>query len=490
MGFTKIMMSCLWGARAEGGPEAAAAEDERHRRLGHPLSFGIGWGRIRKAAPAASAPRKRIIRYNGYGMKTIVIVGRPNVGKSTLFNRWIGKRKALVHKEPGMTRDFLSHSLPGYDLLDTGGIDFGAGDDTSEMIRRQAFFALEGADLVLFLVDAKEGITPLDLEMAAFLRKSSKPVFLVVNKMDAKLGERQMPEFYSMGFSDLYAVSAEHGDGAIDLREKCEAYLNIEAPEEEAPRLPRVAIAGRPNVGKSSLLNALLGSPRVSVSPIAGTTRDLVDVEVVHKGKRFVFVDTAGLRKAGKITMGQESLSVVKAKHAIGACDVCLFLLDASQEPAHQDKEIIGEILNEYKGLIIVGNKNDLLTPEQKKEFPDKVMDAFPFISWVPIVLVSALTHARVDHVWEELDDVMEAYHMRLSTGPLNRLFQGMTKRIPPKERKFFFITQASASPPTFILVGNRGGRLPQDYQKYLEKGIRSTYAFKGVPLKMMVRKR
>jgi GTP-binding protein len=424
-------------------------------------------------------------------MKTIVIVGRPNVGKSTLFNRWIGKRKALVHKEPGMTRDFISHSLPGYDLLDTGGIDFGAGDDTSEMIRRQALFALEGADLVLFLVDAKEGIHPLDLEMAAFLRRSSKPVFLVVNKMDAKIGERQMPEFYSMGFTEIYAVSAEHGDGAIDLREKCEAYLKIEAPsDEEAPRLPRVAIAGRPNVGKSSLLNALLGSPRVSVSSIPGTTRDLVDVEVAHGGKRFVFVDTAGLRKAGKITKGQESLSVVKAKHAIRACDVCLFVLDASQEPAHQDKEIIGEILNEYKGLIIVGNKSDLLTAQEKVEFPQKVEDTFPFIFWVPIVLVSALTHAKVDHVWKELDEVMEAYHMRLPTGPLNRLFQGMIKRIPPRERKFFFITQASASPPTFILVGNRGGRLPQDYQKYLEKGIRSSYAFKGAPLKMMVRKR
>ena len=424
-------------------------------------------------------------------MKTIVIVGRPNVGKSTLFNRWIGKRKALVHKEPGMTRDFISHALPGYELVDTGGIDFGAGDDISEMVRRQALFALEDADLVLFLVDAKDGINPLDQEMAAFLRRSSKPVFMVVNKMDAKIGERQMPEFYSLGFSEIYPVSAEHGDGAIDLREKCEAYLKIEAPpEDEAPRLPRVAIAGRPNVGKSSLLNALLGAPRVSVSPIPGTTRDIVDVEVAHEGKRFVFVDTAGLRKAGKITKGQESLSVVKAKHAIRACDVCLFVLDASQEAAHQDKEIIGEIQNEYKGLIIVGNKTDLLSPQQKLAFPQRAQDAFPFISWAPIVLVSALTHAKINQVWKELDEVMEAYHMRLPTGPLNRLFQGMTKRIPPKERKFFFITQASASPPTFILMGNRGGRLVQDYQKYLENGIRSTYAFKGVPLKMMVRKR
>jgi len=424
-------------------------------------------------------------------MKTIVIVGRPNVGKSTLFNRWIGKRKALVHKEPGMTRDFISHAMPGYELVDTGGIDFGADDDITEMIRRQALFALEDADLVLFLVDAKDGIMPLDLEMAAFLRRSSKPVFLVVNKMDAKIGERQMPEFYSMGFSDIYTISAEHGDGAIDLREKCEAFLHVDPMmEDEGRRLPRVAIAGRPNVGKSSLLNALLGAPRVSVSPIAGTTRDIVDVEVVHGDDHFVFVDTAGLRKAGKITMGQESLSVVKAKHAIRACDVCLFVLDSTQEIAHQDKEIVGEIQSEYKGLILVGNKDDLLTPAQKLDFENVVRDAFPFIPWAPVVRVSALTHSRVEKVWAELETVMEAYHMRLPTGPLNRLFQEMTKRIPPKERKFFFITQASSSPPTFILVGNRGGRMAQDYQRYLENGIRSTYAFRGVPLKMMVRKR
>lgn len=423
-------------------------------------------------------------------MKIVVIVGRPNVGKSTLFNRWIGKRKALVHREPGMTRDSIHHALPGYEVVDTGGIDFGAGDDMTEMIRRQALFALEDADLVLFLVDAKDGITPLDLEMAAYLRRASKPVFLVANKMDAQKAVLQMHEFHALGFSEIFTVSAEHGDGVIDLREKCEAYLKIEGVlEEEAERLPRVAIAGRPNVGKSSLLNALLGAPRVSVSPIPGTTRDIVDVEVKHQGKRFVFLDTAGLRKAGKIEKGQEALSVVKAKHAIAACDVCLFILDATQPPSHQDKEIIGGIQGEYKGLILVGNKDDLLTPAQRTEFEASVRDAFPFIPWAPVVRVSALTRARVDKVWKELATVMEAYHMRLPTGPLNRLFQGMTKRVAPK-RKFFFITQASSSPPTFILVGNRGGRLAQDYQRYLENGIRTMYSFTGVPLKMMVRKR
>ena len=427
-------------------------------------------------------------------MKRIVIVGRPNVGKSTLFNRWIGRRKALVHPQPGMTRDFISHSLPGYELIDTGGMDFAAGDDTVEMIRRQALFALDLADLVLFVTDGKEGPTALDTELAALLRRSGRPVFLVANKQDARKAEEAVHEFDRMGFAEVFPVSAEHGHGTNDLREQAEAFLNLrddaEAAGGAAPDLPRAAIVGRPNVGKSSLLNALLGSPRVSVSPIPGTTRDAVDVEVERNGERFVFLDTAGLRKSGKITAGQESLSVVKALQSIGGSDLCLLILDASQPIAHQDKEIARAVTDQHRGMIVVGNKADLLNAEEKKAFPQLVRDTFPYLPWAPVHLVSALERSGLGPLWKEIGDVLKSFTQRLPTGPLNRFFREATGRIPPKDRKFYFVTQAAIRPPTFVLVGNRGGRLPENYERYLENQFRTQYAFRGVPLKIVTKKR
>ncbi|HAR98864.1 MAG TPA: ribosome biogenesis GTPase Der [Syntrophus sp. (in: bacteria)] len=426
-------------------------------------------------------------------MKRVVIVGRPNVGKSTLFNRWIGRRKALVHPQPGMTRDFISHSLPGYELIDTGGIDFAAGDDTVEMIRRQALFALDTADLVLFLTDGKEGPTALDEELAALLRRSGRPVFLVVNKQDARKAAESVHEFDRLGFVEVFPVSAEHGHGTIGLRERAEAFLGVaEGAEAEvnAPGLSRAAIVGRPNVGKSSLLNALLGSPRVSVSPIPGTTRDAVDVEVERAGERFIFLDTAGLRKAGKITAGQESLSVVKAMQSIGGSDLCLLVLDASQPIAHQDKEIARAVTDQHRGMIVVGNKADLLTAEDRKAFPQLVSDTFPYLPWAPVHLVSALQRTALGPLWKEIGEVLKSFTQRLPTGPLNRFFREATTRIPPKDRKFFFITQAAVRPPTFVLVGNRGGRLPEQYERYLENQFRTQYPFRGVPLKIVTKKR
>ena len=426
-------------------------------------------------------------------MKRIVIVGRPNVGKSTLFNRWIGRRKALVHPQPGMTRDFISHSLPGYELIDTGGIDFAAGDDTIEMIRRQALFALDLADLVLFVTDGKEGPTAVDEELAALLRRSGRPVFLVANKQDSRKAEEAVHEFDRLGFDRVFPISAEHGHGTTDLREQAEAFLDLQAAEGAegaAADLPRAAIVGRPNVGKSSLLNALLGSPRVSVSPIPGTTRDAVDVAVERGGRKFIFLDTAGLRKSGKITAGQESLSVIKAMQSIGGSDLCLLVLDASQSIAHQDKEIARAVTDQHRGMIVVGNKADLLTTEERKAFPQLVRDTFPYLPWAPVHLVSALERSGLPALWKEIGDVLQSFTQRLPTGPLNRFFREATTRIPPKDRKFFFVTQASVRPPTFVLVGNRGGRLPENYERYLENQFRTQYAFRGVPLKIVTKKR
>lgn len=426
-------------------------------------------------------------------MKRIVIVGRPNVGKSTLFNRWIGRRKALVHPQPGMTRDFISHSLPGYELIDTGGIDFAAGDDTVEMIRRQALFALDLADLVLFVTDGKEGPTAVDEELAALLRRTGRPVFLVANKQDSRKAEAAVHEFDRLGFAEVIPISAEHGHGTVGLREQAEAFLAVQAEAEAdaaAPDLPRAAIVGRPNVGKSSLLNALLGSPRVSVSPIPGTTRDAVDVEVERGGERFIFLDTAGLRKSGKITAGQESLSVVKAMQSIGGSDLCLLVLDASQSIAHQDKEIARAVTDQHRGMIVVGNKSDLLTAEERNDFPQLVRDTFPYLPWAPVHLVSAKERTALGPLWKEIGTVLKSFTQRLPTGPLNRFFREATGRIPPKDRKFFFITQAAVRPPTFVLVGNRGGRLPENYERFLENQFRTQYAFRGVPLKIVTKKR
>ena len=432
---------------------------------------------------------------------TVVIVGRPNVGKSTLFNRVTGQRRAIVGDEPGITRDRIhglaEHAGCRFEVIDTGGIVVDDREYIPGQILRQAQAALKDAFHIIFLVDGRSEITASDRDLARMLQRLGKPVTLAVNKIDTAARETLAHEFHELGIADVFPVSAEHGIGVDAMLDHVTAGLG-EADADAADSTGeietvtepiRVAIIGRPNVGKSTLLNALTGEERAIVSPIAGTTRDAVDEKVTRDGVEYVFIDTAGIRRKGKTTQMTEKLSVVMARRHLRMADVALLVLDASEGVLALDTTIAGYAHEGGRALILCVNKWDVRKgqggrPANRQEFERELRDHFKFLEYAPVVFLSALTGAGVDRLFALIREVYASATRRIPTGELNRFVE----QLRFEERKIFYITQASVRPPTFVLFTDRGGPLHFSHERHLVNQIRRHFGFRGTPIVLKTR--
>ena len=422
---------------------------------------------------------------------TVVIVGRPNVGKSTLFNRITGQRRSIVGDEPGITRDRISgtatHQGRRFELIDTGGIVVSDADYIPSQILAQARVALETASQVIFLVDGRAEITGPDRELASMLRKLGKPVSLVVNKVDTGKNENLITDFYRLGIADVFPVSSEHGLGMDALLD----HITADFPQEEEEEQPlergiKVAIIGRPNVGKSTLLNALTGSERAIVSPIAGTTRDAVDEKVEYGGRDYVFVDTAGIRRKGKTKLMAEKLSVVMARRHIRLADVVIVVMDASEGFVGLDATIAGYAHEGGRPVILCINKWDLITTGKRKEFEQNLRDHLKFLDYAPMVFISAVNHTGIKDLFGLVARVHESANHRVTTGELNRFVESLHF----EERKILYITQTGVRPPAFILFTDKGGALHFSHERYLMNQLRKRFGFEGTPIHLKIRGR
>lgn len=433
-------------------------------------------------------------------LPVVAIVGRPNVGKSTLFNRIAGERIAIVEDKPGITRDriYTHGEWTGkrFHLIDTGGLEFGGEDAFTEHVRHQVELAVDEADVILFVVDGREGLMPSDEEVATWLHRSDKPVVLAVNKADNRRLREEMYEFYRLGFDEVIPISALHGTGTGDLLDAVVARF----PEKEETTYDedtiRVSVIGRPNAGKSSLINALLGQERVIVSPIPGTTRDAVDTPLRRDGQDFVLIDTAGIRKRGKVYESTEKYSVLRALRAIERSDVAVIVLDGQRGIAEQDKRIAGYAHEAGCASIFVVNKWDAVEKDDKtmNRFRKEIMNAFSFMSYAPILFVSAKTGQRVNKILPTVQEVAEQHAMRVSTSVLNQvLMDAMLTTPPPSERgkrlRIRYGTQVSVKPPTLVLFVNDPELMHFSYLRYLENRIREAFGFRGTPLRIRLRK-
>jgi GTP-binding protein len=440
-------------------------------------------------------------------LKRVVIVGRPNVGKSTLFNRLAGKRRALIHDLPGMTRDRLSDVVElddgrRYELTDTGGLEYGDSPMSAYAgeIRAQARRALQNADLILFVVDGAAGIVAEDRDIAEDLRRDAARTLLLVNKVDRKDAEESVPEFYELGFERVMPVSAEHGEGIDDVVDAIAEVVPPEsvAAEESADDAPvRLAIIGRPNVGKSSLLNRLLGDERAVVSPISGTTRDAIDSELVRGGRRYVIIDTAGIRRKGKTTDEAEKLAVISARKAIERSEVALVMIDATEGVAAQDATVAGYAEEAGKAALILVNKWDAEqhTPEDAKKFEEDVRFKLKFLAYAPVEFISAKTGRRVEKLFARIDEIAAAYRKRVRTSELNAILErALRQHNPPavrgRPRRFYYATQLRAQPPTIALFSNMDEPLHFSYRRYLENQFRDALALVGCPVHFVLRAR
>ena len=430
---------------------------------------------------------------------TLAIVGRPNVGKSTLFNRIAGERISIVEDIPGVTRDriYATGEWLGreFSLIDTGGIEISEAP-FMEQIKQQAQIAIEEANVIIMVVSVQEGITDADELVARILHRSKKPVLLAVNKADNPEMRNEVYEFYSLGLGDPYPISSTHGTGLGDLLDKVLENFSEDDEEVEDDTI-RFSFIGRPNVGKSSLTNALLGEERVIVSDIAGTTRDAIDTSFVHDDQKFLMIDTAGIRKRGKVYENTEKYSVLRALRAIERSDVVLMVLNAEEGIIEQDKKVAGYAHEAGKGVIIVVNKWDAIEKDTNtmKEYRRKLDVDFSFMSYAPIIFISAKTGQRLDQLFETIKQVANANAMRIKTGVLNDLLAQATTRVQPptdkgKRLKIFYMTQASTKPPTFVCFVNSAQLFHFSYQRYLENQIRATFGLEGTPIRMVVRER
>ncbi len=432
----------------------------------------------------------------------VAIVGRPNVGKSMLFNKLTGQRLSIVEDTPGVTRDRLYAPCEWlgrrFDLVDTGGIEPRTDDEILLFMRTQAEIAIQNATVIIFLCDIKTGLTASDQEVANMLLKSGKPVVLAVNKMD-QTGPTNpdIYEFYNLGLGDPVAVSAVHGHGTGDLLDECLKYFPPEDDEEEDPDLIKVAIIGKPNVGKSSLVNRILGEERVIVSNMAGTTRDAVDSYFENEKGKYLLIDTAGMRKKSKVDDRVEKFSVLRGTMAIERSDVCLILIDANEGVTEQDTKVAGLAHDAGKACIIVVNKWDAVEKDDKTmdRMREDVRRDLSYMTYAPILFISALTGQRVDRLFDLINYVNEQAAMRITTGMLNNVLADATARVqPPTDRgrrlKIYYMTQVGVKPPHFVCFCNNAELFHFSYQRYLENQIRTTFGLEGTPIKLTVREK
>lgn len=432
----------------------------------------------------------------------VAIVGRPNVGKSTLFNKLIGSRLSIVDDTPGVTRDriygdceWLNHKFL---LVDTGGIEPNTSDVILSQMRTQAEIAISTADVIILVTNIRDGVVAGDYDVATMLQKSGKPIVLCVNKCDS-IGEPEPEfyEFYNLGLGDPVAVSASHGHGTGDLLDEVLKYLPECEDEEDDDEIIKVAIIGKPNVGKSSLVNKISGVNRAIVSDIAGTTRDTTDTFIENEYGKFNFIDTAGLRRKSRVDDAIEKYSIIRARMAVERANVCVIMIDAVEGFTEQDSKVAGIALEQGKACIIAVNKWDAIEKDGNtmKEYRDKLTNDFSFMSYAPIMFISAKTGQRIDKLYEMISFVHSQNSMRISTGKLNEVLAGATARVQPptdkgKRLKIYYMTQASTRPPTFVFFVNNAELFHFSYQRYLENQIRDIFGLDGTPVRFIIRER
>ena len=454
-------------------------------------------------------PRKRIAHphqnilpgLQANDMPLVAIVGRPNVGKSTFFNRVLGTRSAIVDDMPGVTRDRITAECTyqgrRFQLIDTGGLDLTSSETMGQLIRVQSQSAIDEADILLVLMDGRTGLNPLDQEIADLLRNINKPTYFAINKIDTPKSESLLADFYQLGKDRLFPISAEHGTGVDELLEALLPLLPLEEKDHVSTTFPRIAVVGRPNVGKSTLINTLIGKERVVVSNIPGTTRDPIDTLIEYQGTPFVFTDTAGIRRRGKIERGIEGYSLARTLKALGRSDIAILILDGMEGATEQDTKIAGLIRKQGRGCILFVNKWDLKKedPSAMEKYTKELHRHFPFFLFVPTIFGSALEGASLDRLFQKIESVIQAFSYRVPTGQLNKFLQKALEDnpIPSKKRnplKSVFITQVATKPPTFALFVGRSVEISTPYLRFLENRLRETFGFEGTPLRILVRKK
>ncbi len=433
----------------------------------------------------------------------IAIVGRPNVGKSTFVNRLVGNRQSIVDDMPGVTRDRIYFDVEWqhkqFTVIDTGGIIPGDEDEIMVSIYDQAKIACEEADRIVFIVDGKEGINPIDYDIANILRQSGKEVFLAVNKIDSHNASLMTADFYSLAIGEPIAISALHGSGGVgDLLDLITEGFATDDEVKEEEKIIKIAIVGRPNAGKSSIVNALLGENRVIVSDVSGTTRDSIDSKLTYENQEFIIIDTAGIRKKAKVDYGVEKFAVDRAIRSIRECDVAILVIDAKEGISDQDKKISSIITEAGKGMIIAINKWDLI--EDKKantinKFEENLINEIPFLSYVPKIYISAKTHQRLNNIFTKTNEVYAECTKRVATGLLNKVINDAYVMNPPqsvknKRLKILYTTQVGVQPPTFVLFTNNGDLLKDHYKRYIENKLREAFGFFGTNIRISVRER
>ncbi|MBQ4225452.1 MAG: ribosome biogenesis GTPase Der [Oscillospiraceae bacterium] len=435
-------------------------------------------------------------------LPVVAVVGRPNVGKSTLFNKLIGRRLSIVEDTPGVTRDRIYSECEWrsrkFMLVDTGGIEPSSDDVILAQMRRQAEIAIEKANVIIFMTDVRSGVTANDHEVASMLRKSGKPTVLCVNKCDS-IGEppADFYEFYNLGLGEPFAVSAVHGHGSGDLLDEVFRFFPDKDEDEYGEEYIRVAVIGKPNTGKSSLINRISGQERAIVSDIAGTTRDSTDTIIENRFGKYVFIDTAGIRRKSKITEKVEHYSTLRSYMAVDGADVCVIMIDATEGITDQDTKVAGYAHEQGKGCILCVNKWDAVEKDNNtmNEFKEKLSEQFGFMSYAPFLFISVKTGQRVDKLFEMINTVNKQNSMRISTGMLNDVLSYATTRVePPSDKgrrlKIYYMTQPSTRPPTFVIFVNRADLFHFSYQRYIENQVRQTFGLEGTPIRFVIRER
>ncbi|EAC3556961.1 ribosome biogenesis GTPase Der [Listeria monocytogenes] len=430
----------------------------------------------------------------------VAIVGRPNVGKSTIFNRIVGERVSIVEDVPGVTRDRIYNSAEWlgkeFNIIDTGGIDL-SDEPFLEQIRAQAEIAIDEADVIIFITNGREGVTDADEQVAKILYRSNKPIVLAINKVDNPEMRDQIYDFYSLGFGEPYPISGSHGLGLGDMLDAVRAHFPKEEEEEYPDDTVKFSLIGRPNVGKSSILNALLGEDRVIVSDIAGTTRDAIDTTYTFDGQDYIMIDTAGMRKRGKVYESTEKYSVLRAMRAIERSDVVLVVINAEEGIREQDKRIAGYAHDAGRAIIIVVNKWDAINKDEKtiNVWTEDIREQFQFLSYAPIVFVSAKTKQRLNNLFPLINQVSDNHSLRVQSSMLNDVISDAVAMNPSpmdkgKRLKIFYTTQVAVKPPTFVVFVNDPELMHFSYERFLENRIREAFPFEGTPIRVIARKR